>query len=58
MAKGIGPKGRKKVAQVMKEGRAGRLRSGSPLGPVVTKPQQKVAIALSEGRRVSRGGGR
>lgn len=55
MAKGVGPKGRKKIAKVMREGREGKLRSGSPTGPVVTNPKQKVAIALAEGRRVSRG---
>jgi len=58
VANAIGPKGRKKVARVMREAREGKLRSGSRTGPVVTNPRQKLAIALSEGRKVSRGGRR
>jgi hypothetical protein len=41
-------KGKKKVAKVMKEMKAGKLHSGSKKGPVVTNPKQGIAIALSE----------
>lgn len=37
-------------AQVFKEFKAGTLNSGKG-GPIVTKPKQAVAIALSEARR-------
>lgn len=40
----------KKVFKVMREGYAGKLHSGSKKGPVVTKPSQMKAIALSEAR--------
>ncbi len=39
---------KKKVEKVMKEGYAGKLHSGSKKGPVVTKPSQMKAIAMSE----------
>ena len=37
-----------KIKKVMKEAKAGKLHSGSKKGPIVTKPSQKIAIALSE----------
>lgn len=40
-----------KVSKVMKEFSKGELHSGSKKGPVVTKPKQAVAIALSEARK-------
>lgn len=45
-----------KVSKVMREGYAGKLHSGSKRGPVVTKPSQMKAIAMSEGRKAARGG--
>lgn len=43
------PKPKKaKVAKVMGEFKAGKLRSGSKKGPKVTKPAQAKAIAMSE----------
>lgn len=51
MAKG---QGKPKVAKVMSEYRAGKLRSGSKKGPVVTSRKQAVAIGLSEQRKASR----
>ena len=41
-------KGQKKVAKVMKEYKAGTLRSGSKKGPRVRSRAQAIAIALSE----------
>lgn len=41
-------KEKKKVEKVMKEGYAGKLHSGSKKGPLVTKPSQMKAIAMSE----------
>lgn len=41
----------RKVGKVMREFKAGELRSGSKKGPEVTNPKQAVAIALSEARR-------
>lgn len=41
-------KAEKKVTEVMKEGYAGKLHSGSKKGPIVTNPKQMQAIALSE----------
>lgn len=38
----------KKVAKVMREGKAGKLHSGSKKGPIVKKKKQMLAIALSE----------
>ena len=43
-------KGGKKIAKVMDEFERGTLHSGSKKGPVVTKPSQARAIALSEAR--------
>ena len=40
----------KKIGKVMREGYEGKLHSGSKKGPVVTKPSQMKAIALSEAR--------
>lgn len=39
---------KKKVKKVMKEGKAGKLHSGSKKGPIVKKKRQMLAIALSE----------
>lgn len=44
-------KGAKKISKVMHEYSAGKLHSGSKKGPVVTKPSQARAIALSEARK-------
>ncbi len=41
---------RRKVAAVMREAKAGKLRSGSAKGPVVTNPKQAIAIALSQAK--------
>ena len=43
-------KGGKKIAKVIGEFERGELHSGSKKGPVVTKPSQARAIALSEAR--------
>ena len=42
-----------KVGKVMGEFKAGELHSGKK-GPVVTKPKQAIAIALSEGRKAAK----
>lgn len=47
-------KGAKKTAKVMREFKSGGLHSGSKKGPVVKSRKQALAIALAEGRRVSR----
>jgi hypothetical protein len=44
----------KKVAKVMKEFKAGSLRSGSKKGPKVTSRKQAVAIAMSEAKRAKK----
>ena len=44
-------KAEKKIGKVMKEGYSGELHSGSKEGPIVTKPSQMKAIALSEARK-------
>jgi hypothetical protein len=49
-------KGGKKAAKVMKEFSSGKLHSGSKKGPVVTKPSQAKAIAMSEARKASHKG--
>ena len=41
-------KAQKKIAKVMREGKAGKLHSGSKKGPIVKKKSQMLAIALSE----------
>jgi hypothetical protein len=41
-------KEKKKVKKVMKEFSSGKLHSGSKKGPMVTKPSQAKAIAMSE----------
>jgi len=38
-------------AATFKEFGQGKLHSGSPRGPLVTKPKQAIAIALSQGRK-------
>lgn len=50
-------KAQRKVSKVMREFKAGKLRSGKPgpgKGPKVTSRKQAVAIALSEARRLNR----
>jgi flagellar biosynthesis protein FlhB len=42
---------KKKVKKVMREAAEGELHSGSKSGPIVTNPKQKIAIALSEGKK-------
>lgn len=42
------PKKQAKVAVVMEEFKEGKLHSGSKKGPVVTKPKQALAIALTK----------
>lgn len=48
-------KSAKKVAKVMREYKAGKLRSGSKKGPKVTSRKQAVAIAMSEAGMTRRG---
>lgn len=38
------------ASRVMREFRAGKLRSGSKHGPIVTNPKQAIAIQISEAR--------
>lgn len=45
----VGPKGRKKVAKVMREFHAGKLKSSS--GKKVTNPKQAAAIGYSYSKR-------
>ena len=52
----LGKKGQAKVEKVMGEMKAGTLHSGSKTGPKVTSRKQAIKIALSEGRKASRGG--
>jgi hypothetical protein len=49
----LGPKGQAKVGVVMREFKKGDLHSGKD-GKVVTNRKQGIAIALSEGKKVSR----
>lgn len=42
---------KKKMEKVMHEFKEGKLRSGSKKGPVVTNPEQAIAIGISEGKR-------
>jgi hypothetical protein len=51
MAKKKKSKGNAKIAKVMREGREGKLHSGSKKGPIVTNKKQMIAIALSEARK-------
>ena len=51
-------KGNTKAGVVMREFHKGTLHSGSKTGPIVTSAAQAKAIAMSEKRRVSRGGQR
>lgn len=44
----------KKIGKVMHEYKAGTLHSGKK-GPVVKSRQQAIAIAMSEGRKASKG---
>ncbi len=37
-----------KIKKVLREAKVGKLHSGSKKGPIVTKPSQKIAIALNE----------
>lgn len=43
--------GKKKIKKVMHEFKEHELHSGSKKGPIVKKPKQAIAIALSESRR-------
>ncbi len=43
-------KSKKKIKKVMHEYKEGKLHEGSKKGPVVKKPKQAIAIALSEAR--------
>lgn len=52
--RGIGPKGRAKMAKAMGDYAAGKMRSGSKRGPVVTSRDQAIAIGLSQARKASR----
>ena len=52
MSRGIGAKGQAKIDEVMREFRLGRLKTSA--GKAVRSRQQATAIALSEGRKVSR----
>jgi hypothetical protein len=52
--KGVGPKGRAKMATVMHEWGKNQLHSGSKSGPIVRNQAQAVAIGLSEARKASR----
>ena len=45
-------KAEEKISEVMREGYEGELHSGSKKGPIVTKPEQMKAIALSEARKL------
>ncbi|HZW61477.1 MAG TPA: DUF6496 domain-containing protein [Candidatus Babeliales bacterium] len=47
-------KKKKKIEKVLHEFKEGELHSGSKLGPLVTKPKQAVAIALSEARKAKK----
>lgn len=49
-----GPKAKRKVKKVMEEFKEKELRSGSKKGPKVSSRKQAIAIALSEGREVSK----
>lgn len=44
-------KGKKKIEKVFHEFKEGALHSGSKKGPIVVKPSQATAIALSEARK-------
>jgi Family of unknown function (DUF6496) len=44
-------KGKKKIAHVMHDLKAGTLHTGSKKGPIVSNPKQGIAIALSEARK-------
>lgn len=54
MARGIGPKGRRKVQRTLHEFKVGKLHSGSKKGRKVRSRAQAIAIALSQGRKASR----
>lgn len=45
---------KKKMKKVMHEFKEGKLHSGSKKGPRVTNPEQAVAIAYSEARRMKK----
>lgn len=46
---------KKKIKKVMNEFKEKELHSGSKEGPVVENKKQAIAIALSEGRKASKG---
>lgn len=45
-----------KVEKTMKEFKAGKLHSGSKMGPVVKSRKQAIAIGINQSRRGKRGG--
>jgi len=45
------PKAKAKISKVMREGKAGKLHSGSKKGPKVRSKKQMLAIALDSARR-------
>jgi hypothetical protein len=47
-------KAKDKVSKVMHEFKDHKLHSGSKKGPIVKKPKQAIAIALSEARQVKK----
>jgi hypothetical protein len=49
----MGPVGRAKVGQVLREFKAGDLHSGSKRGPVVKTRDQALAISLAQGRQAA-----
>ena len=54
MARGIGKRGMAKVKRTLHEFKVGSLHSGSKKGPTVRSRKQAIAIALRQGRKVSR----
>ena len=44
----------KKIKKTMHEFKEGNMHSGTKTGPVVTNPDQAIAIALSKARKVGR----
>jgi hypothetical protein len=48
-------KAQQKASKVMREYSEGKLHSGSKKGPKVDSPAQAKAIAMSEGRKASKG---
>lgn len=42
---------KKKISKVMEEFKEGKLHSGSKKGPVVTNPEQAIAIGYAESKK-------